>query len=542
MNIAEFCRSLSATVDHFSDCLPSTSLQPFRSAIQRVEPSLSSLRTREEIIQALFALSATFDAASTSLQSPVVAESLNQVISRKVDELAASVFQAPPAKRAALDKEILETEAQLAKATQAIGALGSSGKSGDAAADVLLAMTGVIAQLTEKLRRLRESAESAAGCRAASCAGLRNRSNKCYAYGCLKGLWASKRFCQIVERAAVALEEHLKTAQEKEPRRRLTALYLHRLFTTFDATLSVEVIEPEEKAIADLLSEMAVHHPFVGKSEQQDATEFINCLLEDIFQADEALFSYIERKERPAGMLCDACIPSIDIPEQVRGNLFIVRLPSGEGAQISVQDSFEPMMTKELLEKEAIAASEHNKEKDVGCLFETLASLPASVDVRRHRLFQGTAPACLFIHLWRQIKEVDIPLAELKKTIDPSLAALGLSDEELKKVCGRTEGIKVPSRVAVQRRLSIHHVDGTTIHYRLLAAIIHAGQARKGHYFAYLAVPDGAAATTAAAAAAPSPSGFVCHNDHQVFRMADSEKLKRDLEENSYVLIYDREE
>ena len=447
----------------------------------------------------------------------------------------------------ALDREIQATEQQLAVVRKSLADFFAKPPEGDEAEATLIAMTGSEAALEQKLEQLqKEKALVSTPPSIHECAGLRNAGNKCYVHGCLKGLWASKKFREIVERKAAALE-----SAEGAPVRPLTAIFLSRLFLTFDATKSSEIIEPEERAIQELLREMAKYHPFVGEGRQQDATEFLNCLFGDLFDADEALFTYVERKQRPVA-LKDAhfCIPAIDLPSTVRGNLFVLQLPAQEGARVSVQEGFEPTFITEDIEKEAVLTSDQNKDKDAGMIFEELSKTPPEVEVMRERIFQGTPPPCLCIHLWRQIKNVDVPMEKIKKEVDASVLALGLSDDELKKICGRTEGIKVPVSVDIPPEVTIHHAELNRMRYKLQGVIIHSGQAGSGHYYSYLP-EDGASASdsrepaAAAEAAAPHDDAakvlsFVRHDDARVYSVPYDRALAKEMEEKAYVLIYDK--
>jgi hypothetical protein len=315
--------------------------------------------------------------------------------------------------------------------------------------------------------------------------------------------------------------------------KRLTALFLHRLFLAFDATSSSEVIEPEGKVIHDVLQEMAKYHPSIAEGVQQDSTEFLQWLLEDIFESEEYLFSYVEENKRPQELAVDFCIPNIDIPETTRGNLFIIQLPNQENAQVDPQAAFEPIVVEEIIDPASVLSSDHNKEKDAGAMVSVLSKIPPKVHVLKTKVFQGEPPPCLFIHLWRQIKETDVPLETLKSEVEPeTLATLQLTDEEMLKLFGRKQKVKVPVQVKVPKEIFIHHAVMPRIQYALKGVIVHTGLADSGHYYAYLPVGE------------KGPSSeltpFVLHNDLRVFAVPHDHKLEAELQQQGYILIYDR--
>lgn len=376
------------------------------------------------------------------------------------------------------------------------------------------------------------------------CAGLRNRSNKCYVYGCCKGLWASKKFREVIERKAAALEERQSAEQEGRPSCRLTALYLHRLFITFDGTTPSEIIEPEEQALHDVLKEMARYHPAVAEGKAQDASEFLSWLFEDIFDPQEFLFSYVENKRRPQELTASFCIPNIDCQETTQGNLFIVQLPAEEGAQVELQSAFEPTMTEETIEPEAVLASEANKGKNQEEIVAKLAKMPRKVHVRHTKLFTGEPPPCLFVHLVRQVREVDVPVEQLKAELDAKMvASLGLKDQEIEMLWGRKEAVKVGAKVDVAPTLCLHHADSGQIRYRLRAVVVHTGLADAGHYYSYLATEqqDQSSATKGELQSPLEGVSFVRHDDHRVVKVPYSQALERELQQQAYVLMYDKD-
>ena len=519
------------------------------------------------------------------------------------------------ARASEIDAQIQETDQLLAQAHEYRENLIASPPTDGSFVEGLMAATANISELEERCAQLLRAKAAAAlphpqktpPSRPVACAGLRNASNKCYIHACLKGLWASRKFRAIIEHKAAALEETKKEAFAKlataicevpakgrasistkpivvtmgeerselypsrheqsavascakasvegTPTRRLTALLLHRLFLTFDSTLPVEVIEPDDKAIHDLLDEMTKYHPIIAGKKQQDSTEFLHWLFDDIFETGECLFSYVERTQRPAGLTADFCIPNIDTQGVISGNLFVIQLPDQENAVIRVQDSFEPTVVEEDIDPKSVLLSEKNQGKDHAAMAKALAAMPHKVRVQKERVFQGK-PQCLFVHLWRQIKTEDVPLAAIKAELDPSIAALDLSDEALLEICGQKKGVKVQAQVIIPPEFSIHIADGSEARYRLQAVISHAGQDGAGHYYASLPAQDEAASLPPSTkrvcqqelGQAPAPpqqrppaaaSSYVLHDDDRVFNETFDKKLKTKLEQDGYILIYD---
>ena len=122
-----------------------------------------------------------------------------------------------------------------------------------------------------------------------------------------------------------------------------------------------------------------------------------------------------------------------------------------------------------------------------------------------------------------------MPLERLKDELDPrTLSTLKLTDEEIVKLWGRREGVKIPVQVRLSATLSIHHADHPQIAYKLKGVIIHSGRVDTGHYYTYLPVEE--------------PPSYVLHNDQRVVQVPDSENLKKELEQEGYILIYDKED
>jgi hypothetical protein len=603
MDVRGFCRTLSLKLNEFKESSSGDSLAPIEDKIRKFEEKVAQQLSQEAVIAALFDLSVCIDKQSSTLRMPVLSETFSRLISIKIEEISsvilssASSFSQNPL---LFDREIQETEKLLACARMSLAGFTED-------RDGLLAATASIFDLEQKLEKLqREKAvavstlfsQKTSSAVVLGCAGLRNTSNKCYAYGCLKGLWASKKFREIIESKATDLEAY-QAAPKKEgdPVRRLTALFLYRLFLNFDATSSFEIIEPEDKAIQDVIEEMTKYHPLLANGKQQDATEFLNWLLADIFENGECLFSYIEHKRRPQELTVDFCIPNIDIPQTSRGNLFIIQLPGQENASITVQSAFESTIVEESIEQASVLLSEKNKDKDQGAIFEILSKVPSRVHVQKKMIFQGTPPPCLFVHFWRQIKEVTVPIETLKEEMDPTtLSELHLTEKEIVELFGRKEKVKVPSHVTIPPVLFIHHIDRPQIQYRLKGVIIHAGTPDAGHYYSYLSSEEQKSPSSSSSSApvqalpptvadqsglpppakrqrkvedfseatqkseplssAPLPSSqqrgkasqkelfvhasrFVRHDDHRVSGVSYDQKLESEFQQQGYVLIYD---
>ena len=534
MNIKNFYQSLGAQLDLFSNSFPAGSLTPINSKLHELEQSAHKDGSQAATIGALFALSSLVEQQAATLRFSVLFEVFDVLITEKIEEIASGVF---PSKAPAIldyDRAIQETEQLLTEAHVSLDSLSHSKDE-----DLIMAATESLSELEQKLEELKREKVEASHCAslttALGCAGLRNGSNKCYVHGCLKGLWASRKFREIIERKADVLEAYLAVPKkEGDGGRRLTALFLHRLFLTFDSTMPVEVIEPEEKAIHDVLEEMAKYHPSIADGKQQDATEFLNWLFDDIFEENECLFSYVERKQRPTGLTVDFCIPSIDLPETSRGNLFIIQIPAQENVVAKVQAAFEPTIVEEGIDPESVLCSEKNAGKDQGALVEALSNMPQQVPVLKERIFQGEPPPCLFVQLWRQVRDVEVPVEVLKRELDPkTISSLHLTDEEILKLFERKKKVKVPASVDIPSILVIHHVDRPHVQYRLKGVVVHSGTPDVGHYYSYLLGEK---------THSHASSSSVRHDDSRVGSVPYDQRLISELQEQGYILIYDKEE
>ena len=594
MSIKDFYQNLGGQLEIFKGQISEVDMSPIRDRLAQVCAECSAEKTtKEAAIDALFELSSYFHQRAAELNLPVFSETFDSLITKKIEVLSSGILPSSPRTPfEAIEGEIKETEQQLAQTRKSMDNLLSMQSGDSAVPDFILAVANCLDDLEKKLERLmRQKAALCASRKMEApvplgCAGLRNRSNKCYAHGCLKGLWASKKFREIIERKALAIEESQKHPKDEAPPRPLTALYLHHLFLTFDATTPSEIIEPEEKAIGDVIREMAKYHPGIMDGQEKDSAEFLNWLFDDILDPQEHLFSYVEEKRRPRELAVDFWIPNIDCKETTDGNLFIIQLPNQEQAHVRPQAAFDPSIVEEVIDPEAILSSEKNKEKDAEAIFAKLSVMPRSVHVRKTRLFHGESPPCLFVHLWRQIHQVDVPLERLKEDLGaPLISELHLTDEEVLKLWGRKENVKVPVKVEISARLFINHVDGHQIPYTLKGVVVHTGRADAGHYYAYLPVdaplsapaprqggetPLGEGAPgehgdTEAALfmgkdrempSAPLPlkpegvqekgpvhaQSVVLHNDQRVVRLPYGPDVERETQEQGYILIYDRED
>jgi hypothetical protein len=235
MSINSFYSSLLTKVDECKDCFPQEALSPIQHRLQELQRSDSQQKPRDEVIESLFDLSVFVQKQASTFRIPVLSDIFGDLITEKISQIASTA---------------------------------------------LSASSSVPAKTPS--------------CASVACAGLRNTSNKCYLYSCLKGLWASEKFRKIIERKAIAIEGFLAPGKKEGAKeRRCTALFLYRLFLTFDATVAGEVIEPDERPLQELLKEMAKYHPSIMDGKQQDSTEFLSWLWDDVFEDGECLFRYI---------------------------------------------------------------------------------------------------------------------------------------------------------------------------------------------------------------------------------------------------------
>jgi hypothetical protein len=563
MNINDFCQQMSSNLDVLNGSFPEESFGPVRDRVQKFNAEFEKeKRPIPDIVKALFDLSEFVQAKSSTLPTHVLSDTFIPLISKKIQELASIAFPSGPDQKqpSSSETEIKALQAQLAQANASLDAFLKAQKTDPETAQLIQSTIEDIDALTARLDRVQKenAAAQATAPLPLGCAGMRNRSNKCYAYGCLKGLWASKKFRDIIEQKAKLAEPKPEDAVALH--RHCTVQALSRLFFTFDATRPSEVLEPEEKAITDLFEEMSKNHPALAKSEQQDATEFLNWMFDDIFEKkDEYLFSYTEYKRRPMELKVDFCIPNIDVPQVTTGNLFVIQFPDKEGAIINPQTAFDPDIVEEGIDPASILTAEQNKGRES---FEKLEQLPGIVHVQRTRFFKKEPP-CLFVHLWRQLREVDVPLEVIKAGFDAkTLAELKLTDEEIMKGFGRKERVKIPAQAKISEILSLQTEDKRQIRYRLKSVIIHSGIDGAGHYYSYLPVnaPVGPVQKEVGAQMPPQASGsaglppappkdtaplaphFTCHNDHRVFDVPFDTRVEKELEQEGYILIYDKEE
>ncbi len=541
MNIHEFCQSLSLQLDCVRGALSEEAMAPLRQRVRQFEALHGVVSsTKEAVTKALFQLSVFVVQQSRSLSAPKISETVVPLISAKIRHLAGLVLPPP--------SDIRSMEVQLQQARKALDVLLEFPDV--ARAESVQAATSRIFDLEEQLDSARRQSAGSAELQKVGppqplcCAGLHNQSNKCYVYACVKGLWASSPFRALVENKAARLEEWQRAEKKDDAPRRMTALYLHRLFLTFDATVPSERIEPEEQVMRELVKEMAHYHPSIAGGKQQDATEFLTWLFEDIMDSREFLFSYVEAKRRPKELTVDFWIPNIDCQERTDGNLFIIQLPDDDKAEVAPQSALETSVVEEILEPESILASENNKERDFEAISAKLSTMSHKVHVTKTKMFCGQEPPCFFVHLWRQIREEEVPVEELKMGLEVStIQALHLTDEEIKKLWGRTQAVKVPTKVKLSPTLVLHHEDGRHVSYRLKAVVVHAGVAEAGHYSTYLLEDQPQSTTLESAVTRSSLEGvsFVRHDDHRVETVPYSQEVERQLQQQGYILMYDKE-
>lgn len=533
-----------------------TSLPP--QEVEKIQVEIGkpcSAKTTEAAIKALNELLKFVQNEATILKSPLLAETFEPIINGKLQELSSLIPPPDPSDELSkVEAQILSLSEDIKAARQKLSHLSGKLEDGVSEYDFVNAMLESIAELKQRIDDLQKrkaelvAAIAARGKRSPSieqslsCAGLRNVSNKCYMHACLKGLWSSRKFREIIERKAGELEAIEKEGKTQNPPPRRTALYLNNLFLTFDATTCNEVIEPTEKAIVDLRDEMAKYHPRLKESKQEDSTEFLNWLLDDIFKNDEQLFIYNEIKERPAGFTFPYVIPNVDVPERIPGNLFVINLPRDEKVEIDPQCAFNPSVVEEEVDPlEAILKSERNKGVDPSAISEARKALTVEkVMVTKHKLFTAPPPPCLFVHLWRQGKEVPVTLENLKNEFRKKIEDEKLTDEQIQKTLGHNIEVKMrtPVKIAPQLIIRCDDQNHPKVSYHLKSVIVHDGEKLGGgHYYTYVIDTPSIGASRP-----PSPSRAVQHNDASVSEQRYDASLDKALKEQGYVLIYDIDE
>ena len=374
-----------------------------------------------------------------------------------------------------------------------------SKKSGDEAVAALMELTKRIEEVRQKIVAVESTLAPPELSCAQACAGLRNRSNRCFIHAIVKSIWASHAFRRLV--AAKATSK--------------TALLLDRLFQKLDATPASTILEPHDEAVLKLLAEIGKNHPQILDGEQHDASEFLECLFTDMLAEGEYLFSYDVSKKRPRELEGDFSIPTIDLKEHVDGNVFLVNLPSKEGSYVELQEAVTASLSEETIDPEAIANSERNVGKNRREILASLERAPREVRVERTILFSPPLPSCLLVQL--------VPAARQVLDIDPKLADLTPEERAVIETDAHRRSLKVPVRVHVPHTLTIKSQVAQS--YTLKGIVIHKGEQCSGHYFAIL--PEEA------------PHQFVRHDDEAVSRVFGSDGAHLDLEQNGYLLVYD---
>ena len=383
-----------------------------------------------------------------------------------------------------------------------------SGKSGDGAIATLVDLTKRVEEIREKIATAEAILVPPEVLGAQACAGLRNRSNRCFIHATLKVLWASRAFRKLVT-----------TKAKKETPR--TALLLDRLFQKLDVTPASKVLEPDDEAIHSLLIELGERYPQMLDGTQHDASEFLGCIFTDLLAKDEHLFSYSVSKKRPPELAGDFVIPTIDLKEHVEGTIFLVNLPDLEGARVELQEALTISTVPEVVDPEAVLTSDRNADKNLGEIMKVLEKAPREVRVERSVEFSAPPPPCLLVQL--------VPAARQVPDVDPKLKDLKPEEKAVIEADAPKKSLKVSVRMHVPRTLTIKTEDGKTPRYALKGIVIHKGEQRSGHYFAIL--PE----------EAPSEDSdqFISHNDEAVSRVLGPDGALLDLEQNGYLLIYD---
>jgi hypothetical protein len=410
---------------------------------------------------------------------------------------------------------------ELSTTEERLRSIEHSGKSGDEALAALLGLTQKVDDLHRQIAALEATFATPEIKGPQTCAGLRNCGNRCFMHGIEKGLWASQAFRRLVAAKARLIE----TDAPKEGAAR-TALFLDQLFQKLDATPASRVLEPSEEVVQNLISELTRRHKDLIDGQQHDASEFLAAIFADILADDEHLLSYDVTKNRPPELKGDFVIPTIDLKEHVDANIFLVNLPFQEGADIDLQRAVVSSISEEIVEPEAVAASDRNAGMDRAKILEALKDFRAGIPVQRTVVFSANPPPCLLIQL--------VPAARRVAELDSKLTDLKPEERAIIEVDAPKKSVKVPACVHVPTVLSIRSASERLPSpcYILKGVVLHTGEQRTGHYFTYLPLQEAGGAAAAAA------SQFICHNDETVSKIDAHEGVLR-LQKDAYLLVYD---
>lgn len=358
------------------------------------------------------------------------------------------------------------------------------------------------------------------------CSGIKNERNMCFTLSVLKGLWASSRIRNFI----ASLE---KDQKEVPP---IVSLLsdLFRLLDTQNPEILVQATDP---VLKKFFEEIRKRHAVLQDAGQQDATEFLQAVFQEILPKNEYLFSFQEISRRPAEMKAECYIPSIDSTKNISENVLVVPVPKDLKEVLDLQKEISSPVREETVQKEEILQSEANS----GAGRSDLASQISSVEgktflVRRERVFQGKAPPILAVHVWRQIEKMPFDLAKARESLSsflPRAEILRLKEDEIKELSGANQIVrKCMTPVHAPKNLSIRHKDAGELFYTLRSIIVHVGNAEGGgHYYTYVFPSDEGSS---------EKGRFVCkHNDDKVSMIPLDAALQKEIDENGYAYMYD---